>query len=253
MIFYPSNNSLSNNHNYLSSNTNQVQKKIRLPFKQEEDDLLRKLVEEYGDKDWALIASHINGRTVRQCRERWQNNLSSSVVKTKWTKDEDRLLKLKYQEFFPKWKLLEEFFPGRTSYNIRNRWNGLTRTKKKSQNISKINKSPSSHQGKSKSITKNKMLLNATDNNTYNYFNEKRSFSNQKLVYPIIYSNNSNEPENTNEELNKEKATNVNNQEESIQSIDNTSHDDFFSDLMMEPFFSYDRNFFFDNENLSCF
>ena len=39
----------------------------------------------------------------------------------------DELLKIKFYEFGPKWKLLEKFFPGRTSYNIRNRWNCIVR------------------------------------------------------------------------------------------------------------------------------
>ncbi|KAK8870710.1 hypothetical protein M9Y10_008597 [Tritrichomonas musculus] len=99
----------------------------RMPFKPEEDQKLRELVEKYGDSNWNLISSFMPNRSVRQCRERWNNNLSSNILKDKWSPKEDELLKQKYYEFGPKWKLLEKFFPGRTSYNIRNRWACIVR------------------------------------------------------------------------------------------------------------------------------
>ncbi|OHT17038.1 Myb-like DNA-binding domain containing protein [Tritrichomonas foetus] len=94
----------------------------RMPFKPNEDARLRELVEKYGDMNWAFVASQMPNRSVRQCRERWQNNLAAGVSKKKWTKEEDELLNAKYSEFGPRWKFFESFFPGRTSYNIRNRW-----------------------------------------------------------------------------------------------------------------------------------
>ena len=104
-----------------------VKQNKRMPFKAEEDERLRELVQKYGDTNWKLISSFMPNRSVRQCRERWNNNLSSKILKDKWSPEEDELLKQKYYEFGPKWKLLETFFPGRTSYNIRNRWSCIVR------------------------------------------------------------------------------------------------------------------------------
>lgn len=94
----------------------------RMPFKAEEDEKLRELVKKYGDKNWQLISTFMPNRSVRQCRERWNYNLASNVIKDKWSAEEDDLLIQKYKIFGPKWKILEKFFKGRTSYNIRNRW-----------------------------------------------------------------------------------------------------------------------------------
>lgn len=47
----------------------------------EEDEAIRKLVEKYGTKTWSVIAEQIvlefgiDGRTGKQCRERWHNHL----------------------------------------------------------------------------------------------------------------------------------------------------------------------------------
>ncbi len=47
----------------------------------EEDDAIRQLVEKYGTKTWSVIAEAIvkefaiDGRTGKQCRERWHNHL----------------------------------------------------------------------------------------------------------------------------------------------------------------------------------
>lgn len=113
----------------IQENATQEQQKStkRMPFKPEEDDKLRELVQKHGDTNWKLISSLMPNRSVRQCRERWNNNLCSKVIKDKWSSQEDELLKIKFYEFGPKWKLLEKFFPGRTSYNIRNRWNCIVR------------------------------------------------------------------------------------------------------------------------------
>lgn len=47
----------------------------------EEDEAIRQLVEKYGTKTWSVIAEQIvkefgiDGRTGKQCRERWHNHL----------------------------------------------------------------------------------------------------------------------------------------------------------------------------------
>jgi hypothetical protein len=51
---------------------------------------------EYGTKHWGLIGGHLNGRTGKQCRERWHNQLDPAIRKDPWTRsEEDTLLKVK--------------------------------------------------------------------------------------------------------------------------------------------------------------
>lgn len=56
----------------------------------EEDALLLKAIEANGARKWSVLASHLPGRTGKQCRERWHNQLNPDVSKSPWTEDEDR-------------------------------------------------------------------------------------------------------------------------------------------------------------------
>lgn len=139
-------------------NTNdqsKTKKRTRMPFTKEEDQQLLQLVQYIGVNDksnWYFIASHIKGRTPRQCRERYQLFLSDDVrKKAKWTKDEDELLISKYKIYGPHWKQMEQFFNGRTSYNIKNRFISLNRRYKFA------NKSQSTFNYDSYSPTENKL------------------------------------------------------------------------------------------------
>ena len=51
----------------------------RRPWSPEEDEHLRQLVDVHGIKSWALIATHLQMRNGKQCRERWRNHLRPQV------------------------------------------------------------------------------------------------------------------------------------------------------------------------------
>lgn len=98
----------------------QAHKKIK--FTPDEDAKLHDLVQQYGDNDWSTIASFMNGRNKRQCRERWRHYLSPQVSTEPFTEEEDALLHYKYLEYGHRWKLIATFFPNRTDITIKNRW-----------------------------------------------------------------------------------------------------------------------------------
>ena len=60
---------------------------------EDEDDLLRRSVEYYGEKHWRLISQHVSGRTPIQCLHRWSKILKPGLVKGPWSFEEDELLK----------------------------------------------------------------------------------------------------------------------------------------------------------------
>ncbi|KAK8839134.1 hypothetical protein M9Y10_032606 [Tritrichomonas musculus] len=107
----------------------------RFPFSKQEDKQLLRLVNQYGDETrcaWKYIAMNMKGRNTRQCRERYNLYLRKGVNKsTKWTDEEDEVLLSKYEEIGPHWKMMEEFFEGRNSYNIKNRFISLTRRRRR--------------------------------------------------------------------------------------------------------------------------
>ena len=107
----------------------------RSMFTEEEDKKLKELVGQYGTENWNQISKLMNGRTVRQCRERYRHYLAPDVQNKEWTEEEDNLLREKYAELGPKWVEINCFFKNRTDINIKNRWVVLLR--KESHHIMK--------------------------------------------------------------------------------------------------------------------
>lgn len=110
----------------------------RHPFSPKEDKQLSELVRIHGENvntAWELIANEMKGRNARQCRERYNLFLNDKIKKNvKWTKEEDDLLLSKFAFFGPHWKIIEKYFNGRTSYNIKNRFRSLQNNFKKNCN-----------------------------------------------------------------------------------------------------------------------
>ena len=91
-------------------------------FSPEEDEKLMYLVKINGPRQWRKIAQSVEGRTGRQCRDRYRNYLAPTINKSKWTNEEDRLLVEKVKEYGSSWSKIAPFFAGRTSSSIKNRW-----------------------------------------------------------------------------------------------------------------------------------
>jgi hypothetical protein len=94
---------------------------LKLKFTPEEDELLASLVVQYGVKDWITIASIMQTRNARQCRERYKNYLSPNLHVGGWTPAEDELLEQKFREFGAKWNKISKFFVNRSPNALRNR------------------------------------------------------------------------------------------------------------------------------------
>ena len=59
------------------------------PWTYEEDELVTRLVTQHGAQNWTEIATHLEGRVGKQCRERWQNHLDPNVSKLPWSVEEE--------------------------------------------------------------------------------------------------------------------------------------------------------------------
>lgn len=90
---------------------------------EDEDELLRQAVSDFGGKSWKKIASRLPGRTDVQCLHRWQKVLKPGLIKGPWTPEEDakviRLVKLHGNK---KWSFIARQLTGRLGKQCRERW-----------------------------------------------------------------------------------------------------------------------------------
>lgn len=99
-------------------------RKKRYPhWRPEEDEKLLQLRPQGRNFRWFAIESLFPGRTAKQIRERWVNQLDPSVSHGQWTKDEDWRLFLCCAAYGGRWSVFRQHFPHRTDNQLKNRWN----------------------------------------------------------------------------------------------------------------------------------
>jgi len=89
----------------------------------EEDETLKRAVQQNKGKNWKKIAEHVPDKTDVQCLHRWQKVLNPEVVKGPWTKEEDELITKLVEKFGPKrWSHIASHLKGRIGKQCRERW-----------------------------------------------------------------------------------------------------------------------------------
>ena len=106
-------------------------------FSPEEDIVLNRLVFQFGQSDWNLIARFMPDRNPRQCRERWMKYLSPTNRFEPFRPEEDELLRRLYRQFGAKWVKISRFFQRRTDIQVKNRWLVLMRKDNKQGQVEK--------------------------------------------------------------------------------------------------------------------
>ncbi|EAX91613.1 Myb-like DNA-binding domain containing protein [Trichomonas vaginalis G3] len=99
-----------------------VIKTHRRRFTPEEDELLKEYVNSGEGHTWEDIARMLNGRTARQCWDRYNNYLYKNLKKDKWTPDEDAIIVNMYNKIGSKWTKIAQMLDGRSGNNVKNRW-----------------------------------------------------------------------------------------------------------------------------------
>mmetsp|Transcript_5518 Transcript_5518/g.10368 ORF Transcript_5518/g.10368 Transcript_5518/m.10368 type:complete len:510 (+) Transcript_5518:274-1803(+) len=76
---------------------------------------------------WGTVRHSIPGRTAKQCRERWVNNLNPGIRRGDWTPEEDETILRLYEIMPQKWAAIAKQLEGRTENHVKIRWKTLTR------------------------------------------------------------------------------------------------------------------------------
>lgn len=95
---------------------------VKGPWTLEEDKKLIEWVHAEGALKWSRAAQYIPGRSGKQCRERWLNNLNPNLKKSNWNDEEDELIFTLYKKYGSAWSKIARHFDGRTENSIKNRF-----------------------------------------------------------------------------------------------------------------------------------
>lgn len=99
----------------------------KVKWSNEEDQSLRVSVQQFGTSNWSLVASLLPGRTGKQCRERWTNQINPELNKQAWKEQEDISILQLHQTYGNSWSAIAKHLPGRSSNAVKNRWGWLLR------------------------------------------------------------------------------------------------------------------------------
>nr|WEY18724.1 anthocyanin regulator 4-II [Petunia x hybrida] len=99
---------------------------------EEEDILLRKCIEKYGEGKWHQVPVRAGlNRCRKSCRLRWMNYLRPHIKRGDFSPDEVDLILRLHKLLGNRWSLIAGRLPGRTANDVKNYWNTnlLTRSK----------------------------------------------------------------------------------------------------------------------------
>ena len=101
----------------------ETRKASKRAWDERQDLNLLAMIAEIGPHQWEFISNQMPGRSGKQCRERWHNQLNPLLKKTSWSTEEDWVLFILHQTLQSRWAKITDFLLGRSDNSIKNYWN----------------------------------------------------------------------------------------------------------------------------------
>jgi len=112
----------------VKAETDQKVEPVKGAWSPEEDEVMKKAVEEFGT-DWKAVSSMVKGRTPKQCRDRYKLKLDPSINHGPWTPEEDKTLVKLQSQLGRQWTNIAKMMPGRTENAVKSRFSSLERSR----------------------------------------------------------------------------------------------------------------------------
>jgi myb proto-oncogene protein len=96
---------------------------VKGPWEKKEDDIILHCMKN-GTNKWCDVAARINGRSAKQCRERWNSILNPDTYRGKWSETEVEMLIVVQARVGNKWSAISKsgMLAGRSANSIKNKW-----------------------------------------------------------------------------------------------------------------------------------
>ncbi|XP_022997553.1 transcription factor MYB1-like [Cucurbita maxima] len=95
-----------------------------IAWTEEEDYLLKKCIEQYGEGKWHRVPQLAGlNRCRKSCRLRWLNYLRPNIKRGSFTPEEVELILNLHNILGNRWSIIAGRLPGRTANDIKNYWN----------------------------------------------------------------------------------------------------------------------------------
>ena len=177
---YPPLNEFDDSNSPMDSNS---KRKKNHGWTPQEDNRLLYGIMKNGLSKWGDIATFVgNGRTRSQCSQRWNRCLDPTIVKDKWSEEDDRKLFDLVHKYGPhSWARIAQIMETRTDVQCRYRYQ-LINKRMNSQSHKKISL-PSSHIAERKNIIQNSEKQQKQFNKEKNIFNNLPILTGEEMFF----------------------------------------------------------------------